>query len=57
MTNKAVFVPQQVTGKVGNTTVQIPITEDGTTKNMTRYSLGKNDAGANGSIYVKKNGK
>ena len=57
MTDKAVFVPQQLIGKVGDTKVTIPVNADGTTKGTHRYSLGKNDAEANGSIYVKKNGK
>ena len=52
------FIPEFVTGKNGTVTVKIAIDADGTTKNTHRYTLGKNDAQANGNIYVAKaNGK
>ena len=54
MAKKSAFVPEYVVGKVGNVTTKLPVVADGTTKNCTRFTISKNDASANGSVYVSK---
>jgi len=51
---KLAFVPEYVVGKVGNVTTKLAVIADGTTKNCTRFTISKNDASANGSVYVSK---
>ena len=54
MAKKSAFIPEYVVGKVGNVTTKLPVVADGTTKNCTRFTISKNDASANGSVYVSK---